>query len=444
MIVPRIVPMLILSTVSAMMPAYAQDVIALQVVIDGPATMVRGVGGGDAQPLFHASWRPDAAGEGIVFDLQRTVEPMEDQHVMLDELLIAALGPYLDARIHFGHDGVNADGSPDQLLAQLNTMVWAAADATGAAGVFDGFTSPTRDQLIRLTRIDWSQASHSIDGSGEQDKYLAIYRFVRIQRDELERQLRVDLLPLSVVNVLAPAPLTAGQLERINSICGTVFDEQNFLCALNLTVSDSGTGLPDPRLAMDIAATIRPSPVEQVPEAKIRKRDRWLKSELDEINERIDALDQRKELWVLRDRLDDLEGGLDDLRLRVDEQEEARIAPSSDNPIANLSDLTGRNVTIRFERNSAEIGSEYRLLLNEVFEQLARSAEHRVLITGFTDRSGDAAMNLMLSEQRAKAVRSYLLTRGISPERILVNYYGDSRSQGRNPEERRVEVEWLR
>ena len=40
-------------------------------------------------------------------------------------------------------------------------------------------------------------------------------------------------------------------------------------------------------------------------------------------------------------------------------------------------------------------------------------------------------------------MRSYLLQRGITPERLLVNYYGDSRSVGRAPEERRVEIEWL-
>ena len=81
---------------------------------------------------------------------------------------------------------------------------------------------------------------------------------------------------------------------------------------------------------------------------------------------------------------------------------------------------------------------------SQVEEQLDRSVEDRVLITGYTDRSGDPALNLALSEQRAKAVRAYLLSRGIPADRLLVNYYGDSRSSGRDPNERRVEVEWLR
>ena len=82
-------------------------------------------------------------------------------------------------------------------------------------------------------------------------------------------------------------------------------------------------------------------------------------------------------------------------------------------------------------------------MLNEVFEQPTPPRARKVLVTGYTDRSGDPAVNLHLSEQRAKAVRNYLLERGIQAERILVNYYGDHRSAGRDPGERRVEIEWL-
>ncbi|MBK9760924.1 MAG: OmpA family protein [Flavobacteriales bacterium] len=185
-----------------------------------------------------------------------------------------------------------------------------------------------------------------------------------------------------------------------------------------------------------------PLPAELV-QHKVRKRDRWLKAELDQINIRIDELDQRKELWRLRDRMDDIEGRIDDIGMEVRDLKEG-TATKSDNPIANLSDLVGRNVTVRFPRNSCELDGDFRLVLNEVFEQLARSVEDRVLITGYTDRSGDPALNLALSEQRAKAVRAYLLSRGIPADRLLVNYYGDSRSSGRDPNERRVEVEWLR
>jgi len=179
------------------------------------------------------------------------------------------------------------------------------------------------------------------------------------------------------------------------------------------------------------------------PHPKVRKRDMWLKNELDVINQRIDRMDQRKELWELRDRMEDLEDRMSGLELEVSDVRRS-ASDAENNPLADLSALTGRNLIIRFERNSTTLDPEYRVVLNEVFEQLARSPQDRVLITGYTDRSGDAAVNLRLSEERAKAVRNYLLQRGIAAERLLVNYYGDSRSTGRDPGERRVELEWLR
>jgi outer membrane protein OmpA-like peptidoglycan-associated protein len=154
-------------------------------------------------------------------------------------------------------------------------------------------------------------------------------------------------------------------------------------------------------------------------------------------------MDQRKELWELRDRMDDIEDRLTGLDLEVRSIRSEKSSPS-DNPLANLSELTRSNLAVRFARNSVTLDPENRVLVNEVFEQLARSPQDKVLITGYTDRSGDPALNLRLSEQRALAVRSYLLQRGIAAERLLVNHYGDSRSTGRNPDERRVEIEWLR
>ena len=154
-------------------------------------------------------------------------------------------------------------------------------------------------------------------------------------------------------------------------------------------------------------------------------------------------MDQRRELWEIRDRMEDIEDCLMGLELEVHDAN-ANADRGSDNPSANLSDLVGRNIAVRFGRNSTQLENESRVLLNEVFEQLARAPEQRVLITGYTDRSGDTDLNMHLSEQRAKAVRHYLLQRGIPADRLLVNYYGDSRSTGRNPDERRVEVEWIR
>ncbi|MEO8588038.1 MAG: OmpA family protein [Flavobacteriales bacterium] len=398
-------------------------------------------------PLFQAVWR-GVPGGNAAFQLQPTAEPSDEVRVMLDRLMEAAVGAYLDARVHFTRQGVHADVPAEQMTLELSAMVSAAVEELGVTTEFAGFSDPTRQQLERLTKIDWTQARFGVDGGDEQDKYLAIYYYVRSQREELERQLRADLLPLATVPLFATKKASPGTTVRINSSCGTVFDEQNFLCALDLQLADTGGGGMDPELGQrimqamaDRGVAITDTPVTAP--TKVRKRDRWLKGELDAINERIDRMDQRKELWEMRDRMEDIEDRLSGLELEVQDVKEEATRPA-DNPLANLSDLTGRNISVRFGRNAVHLDPEYRVLLNEVFEQLARAPGERVLITGYTDRSGDPAVNLHLSEQRAKAVRDYLLRRGINADRLLVNYYGDSRSVGRDPGERRVEIEWLR
>ncbi|MFZ1688679.1 MAG: OmpA family protein [Flavobacteriales bacterium] len=429
----------------ATQPARAQ----LELVGESDATTVRVRGvehnGTLDGPYFQATWR--FGDEGTTFELVPSTQPDGILQAHLVAVIEAGLGAYLDERVHFGKEGVRADKDAPALLTDMNTIVRAAAMEFEDAGIFEGFSPLTAEQLQRLMKIDWTQARYSIDGGGAQDKYLAIYYYLRGQRSELERLMRADLMTLTDVVVWGDVPQVADLPPSMPTVCGAVFDSQEFLCAYDLSASTDMLGLPDAVLeehtVKTMLANAEGAPTPVVP-TKLRKRDRWLKGELDAINDRIDRMDQSRELWAVRDRLDDVEGQIQDLRLEVREMKESKTSTGdSDNPLANLSALTGRNITVRFARNSDALDADYRVLLNEVFEQLARAPKDRVLITGYTDRSGDPSINLALSERRAKTVRNYLLQRGITPDRLMVNYYGDSRSDGRNPDERRVEVEWL-
>lgn len=420
---------------------YAQGTVLLDGVSQDGQVLVQATLEG-TDPVLQAVWRGVPGGRAVM-QLQHTLAVAPDVNVMLDRLLLTGIGAYLDARIHFRHDGVQADLTAEAMALELDAMVRAAAEELGLEGAVPGLSQATREQLAKLTHISWEQAGRSVNGTGEQDKYLAIYHFVRGQREELERQLRADLLPLATVPVLKNRPADPWTTVQVNSTCGTVYDQENYLCALDLQLASNGEGAIEPSLGAQIMSSIERNAMETPAASPVRKRDRWLKSELDAINQRIDRMDQRRELWELRDRLEDLEDRLAGVEMLV-EQQGGAASERSENPLADLSNLTRSNITLRFARASVLLEGESRVLLNEVFEQLARSPLDRVLITGYTDRSGDPAVNLRLSEQRAKAVRNYLLQRGIAPERLLVNYYGDSRSTGRDPSERRVEVEWLR
>ncbi len=386
--------------------------------------------------LMQAVWRGIPAGQPS-FDLHPMSASAREYPLQLDRLIESGLGAYLDQRIHFSKQGVKADVHAERMTIEMAAMIKAAISKLGSDLDFDDFSAATKDQLRRLVVIDWSHAKNAVNGGSDQDKYLAIYYYVRSQREEFERLMRRDLLAFAGIDVFQ-----RDEEERklanipIGSSCGTVFDDDRYLCALDLKLADASGA--DVELPIDLVQAIteaRPRSNEPV-----RKRDQWLKAELDRINERIDHMDQRKELWELRDRMDDLNDRLTGLELEVREGR----SNGDENTLADLSDLTGHNITIRFTRGSTTVAPEYSGLLDEVHGQLKRSPKARILITGYTDRAGDAAMNMKLSEQRAKAVRQHFITRGISPDRLLMNYYGDSRSDMNDPSQRRVEIEWLR
>jgi OOP family OmpA-OmpF porin len=82
---------------------------------------------------------------------------------------------------------------------------------------------------------------------------------------------------------------------------------------------------------------------------------------------------------------------------------------------------------IFFKTNSAEILSSTYPKLDEVVEILKEYPELKLEINGHTDNTGRAEYNKALSQQRAEAVRDYLVKKGIAPSRLKATGYGDER-----------------
>lgn len=83
---------------------------------------------------------------------------------------------------------------------------------------------------------------------------------------------------------------------------------------------------------------------------------------------------------------------------------------------------------IHFDPNSAHIRSDAYKLLNEYVSALksAALADAVLVIAGHTDAVGSDERNLLLSQQRAQAVRDYLVERGIAPHRLIAKGYGEA------------------
>lgn len=73
---------------------------------------------------------------------------------------------------------------------------------------------------------------------------------------------------------------------------------------------------------------------------------------------------------------------------------------------------------VNFEFGSAQLTFSAKLILNRVAEALQRSPDFAIDIQGHTDDRGSDETNNRLSEDRARQVAAYLISRGINPERL--------------------------
>ncbi len=101
---------------------------------------------------------------------------------------------------------------------------------------------------------------------------------------------------------------------------------------------------------------------------------------------------------------------------------------------------------VLFDTGRAQLNSGSGRKLDQLAQFLNDHPERRVQIDGFTDSVGTDSYNLALSQQRADAVKSSLITRGINPSRIGSQGYGkgfpvaDNADSGGRQLNRRVEV----
>ena len=130
----------------------------------------------------------------------------------------------------------------------------------------------------------------------------------------------------------------------------------------------------------------------------------------------------------------------------------ATRAQSLENEVQNLSTqqterglvLTLGNILFEFDQAVIKPGSAR--TLERVAEFLNEYPDRKVMIEGFTDNTGSDGYNEDLSDRRARAVKSKLVSSGVAAERVNTRGYGEQHPVASNDSEagrlqnRRVEI----
>jgi outer membrane protein OmpA-like peptidoglycan-associated protein/uncharacterized protein YidB (DUF937 family) len=91
---------------------------------------------------------------------------------------------------------------------------------------------------------------------------------------------------------------------------------------------------------------------------------------------------------------------------------------------------------INFASSSAQIPPDSDNYLNQVAVAIKAAPAGTVLeVAGHTDNTGDSASNVALSQQRADAVRMYLIQQGVPPNMLVAKGYGETRPVAANDTE---------
>ncbi len=107
---------------------------------------------------------------------------------------------------------------------------------------------------------------------------------------------------------------------------------------------------------------------------------------------------------------------------------------------------TREKVSIFFLNGDAGLTEQARYDLDKrVISTLQSDNNLKVVLKGYADNSGDSNFNLQLSQQRAEAVRQYILSRGgILDQQIMTSYFGEEHDQANyGAGSRKVDVEWV-
>jgi len=112
----------------------------------------------------------------------------------------------------------------------------------------------------------------------------------------------------------------------------------------------------------------------------------------------------------------------------ADAATEGAVAPVSEQQAArppHIDELIANFEKVFFDTDSSDLDIASREVLDRNASILQKHVDVRVQVQGHADERGTVDYNLQLGNERANAVKTYLVGQGVGPDRIAVISYGE-------------------
>jgi len=154
---------------------------------------------------------------------------------------------------------------------------------------------------------------------------------------------------------------------------------------------------------------------------------------------------------IARDPLVQRLSNIDGMRIVVDDMKEFDPAEKARLELSGFKQaLAGIDFAqVAFERGSASLTANSRSALLQLAQVLKAYPQYRVRVSGHTDNTGRAEVNLRISRQRSSSVADFLVDNNINPNQIIAQGYGATRPIADNSTEagraanRRIEINYV-
>ncbi len=182
-----------------------------------------------------------------------------------------------------------------------------------------------------------------------------------------------------------------------------------------------------------------PSEIENILPAKAQKADSLSAAGNDSITQiklSLDSLSQNQKFLMQE---------LKNLKTQNEELQKKSMIESPKTDII-VKPVVSKNAvyTIAFAVNSSRVSAKFLPELKVMADSLKKIPGKKIQLSGYSDKSGQASYNLVLSQKRVKAVKNELIKLGISKKQMVEQYFGSELSTGEvNINDRKVVIRLL-